>query len=113
MKQEDDYSIGELMVHLYQELLGEVVPSLRGVAVEWKHNFIVIYFYHDGPLNDQIYDHYGSIATEVIAHYANAVLDERVISLSYPAQLKNHQHWVYKRKEPFEDPSDETYLNNG
>lgn len=91
-------------------LLGEVNPSLRGVCFEWdkEKDQILIYFYHDGVISDNLKDHYESIGCEASADF---IFDDRLIksdfitlSLPYPQKLPNTCQWVYARREPFVDP---------
>ena len=64
------------MLSTRKALLGEVIPSLRGVAVNWNGNCIVVYYYHDGDINDIIRDHYSCINTEIIAGFHTNQIDE-------------------------------------
>src|ERR1700722_11506961 len=82
-------------------LLGEINPSLRGVCFEWDktNDEILVYFYHDGILSDNIKDHYESIGCEASADF---IFDNRliksdfiVVSLPYPQQLPHAHFWVY------------------
>lgn len=100
----EEHTIGRLLFCARERLLGEVIPSLRGVAVEWNGDCIVLYFYHDGPLNEEIRDHYACIGTEIVADFSKATIDDKIISLKHPIPLPPHEHWAYRRKEPFVDP---------
>jgi len=106
MKQESNHSIVELLCTVRERMLGEIIPSLRGIAVEWENNCIILYFYHDGQISDAIEEHYTGIGAEVVSDYANVGIKEEVISFPYPEILPKKQYWAYRRKEPFEDPSD-------
>lgn len=88
-----------LMLVAQSALLGEVVISLRGVAVDWDNNTIIIYFYNDGEISPKLENDYISIGTEIVANYSEADIDEQIIRLDYPAQLPDHKFWVYRRKE--------------
>lgn len=80
-------------------LLGEIVPSLRGVAVDWIDNTILVYFYHDGAMSEELQNDYSSIGTEIVANYSDADIDEKIIRLDYPHKLPEHNYWTYRRKE--------------
>lgn len=93
------HTIVSLLLATQRALLGEVVPSLRAIAVEWKDNTILIYFYNDGGISKELEHDYSSIAAEVVANYSDADVDEKIIRLDYPAKLPEHQYWAYRRKE--------------
>ncbi len=96
---EDLYKYTDLILATQSALLGEIVSSLRGVAVDWGDNTILIYFYNDGEISDELENDYSCIGTEVVANYSNAHIDEKIIRLDYPNKLPEHRFWVYKRKE--------------
>jgi|ERR1700722_10599254 len=80
-------------------LLGEVIPSLRGVAVGWSDKTILLYFYNDGKITDEIFDCFSEIGTEIISDFSDALINDHIIRLDYPQPLPFHEHWVFKRKE--------------
>jgi hypothetical protein len=93
-----DYSYLKLAAQT--ALLYEVSPSLRGVAVEWIENTIVVYFYNDGEISEDLHDDFISAGTGIIAHYKDGIIiDEKIMRLDYPTSLPHHEHWVYRRKE--------------
>ena len=95
----DDNSIVELLLAAQRALLGEVVPSLRGVAVEWNNHTILIYFYNDGEVLPELWNDYSCIGTEVVASFSTAYIKEKIIRLDYPNKLPEHKYWAYRRKE--------------
>lgn len=88
-----------LLLNTLGALLGEVVPSLRGVAVDWKDNTILMYFYNDGELSDELENDYSCIGTEVVASYYDAMINETIVRLDFPNPLPEHKYWAYRRKE--------------
>jgi hypothetical protein len=95
----DSHSYCDLKLAAQRGLLYEVGPSLRGVAVQWIDNTIVIYFYNDGEITENLHDDFISVGTSVVANYYEALIDEKIIRLDYPKPLPSHEHWVYRRKE--------------
>ena len=92
-------------------LIGEINPSLRGIAFDWdsENTLIFIYFFHDGEITSAIEDHYSCIEAEATTrfYYKNCLFshDFKVIRIDYPKELPKDHSWIYCRKEPFEDPS--------
>ncbi len=97
----DPYKYTNLKLATQSALLGEVVSSLRGVAVDWNNNTILIFLYNDGKISKELENDYSCIGTEVVANYSDADIDERVIRLDFPNKLPDHKHWVFRRKEPY------------
>lgn len=93
------YNYSDLLLACQSALLNEVTPSLRGLAVEWSSLTLIMYFYHDGPMTDDLEQDYSCIATEVVANYCDAFLKEKFIQLDFPKPFPEHKHWVYKRNE--------------
>lgn len=96
---EDSHNYSYLMLAAQRGMLGEVGPSLRAVAVDWINNDIVVYFYNDGEITEELHDDFISITTDITTHFNNAMVDEKIIRLDYPKPLPFHEHWVYRRKE--------------
>ncbi len=103
---EEDRSLETLLLSCQRALIGEVTPSLRGVAVKWRDDCILMIFYHQGVLNQGIENEYYCIATEVIADYIDAKIAEKIIRCDAPKPLPKFENTnlVYLRKEPFIDP---------
>jgi hypothetical protein len=99
MNEEENYSYSSLIWYTQRALWQEIVPYFRGVAVEWKNDIIVLYFYIDGEISQELHDDCTSIGAEVIACYIKAKITEEIVRLDYPHLLPKHQHWVYRRKE--------------
>ena len=78
-------------------MLGENLPTLRGIAGEWKNLVITIYFYNDGEVTEEIAEAYSCIATEVLAHFDYATIDEHIIRRDIPLTLPEHDHWALKK----------------
>jgi hypothetical protein len=88
-----------LFLNTQKALLGEVVSSLRGVAIDWEGDTILMYFYNDGEISDELENDYRCIGTEVVADYYDAYIDDKVIRLDFPTPLPQHEYWAYRRKE--------------
>ena len=91
----------DLLLATQRALLGEVVSSLRGVAVDWNNNTILVYFYNDGEISDKLKYNYNCIAAEVVASFCEAHINEKINRLDYPNELPKHKFWAYIRKEGF------------
>ncbi len=89
----------DLLLVTQRALLGEVISSLRGVAIEWNKNIIAIYFYHDGEISPELWNDFSCVATEIVANFNNAKISEKIIRLDYPVRLPEHKYWAYYRKE--------------
>lgn len=111
INQSDEQFISEVELSIYRALLGEVIPSLREIAIIWKEaeELIFIYFFHDGQITTAIKDHYSCIVAEVDADYWGrpAWCNHEVIRCDYPTSIPKNEDLivVYKRREPFTDPS--------
>lgn len=99
MVNNNSYKYINLILVTQAALLDEVVPSLRGVAVDWDDNTILAYFYNDGEISEELRNDYSCIGTEIVSNYSTAHISEKIIRLDYPAKLPKHEHWVYRRKE--------------
>lgn len=93
--------IVNLLLATQRALLSEVVPSLRGVAVDWDDNTILVYFYNDGEISDELWNDYSCIGTEIVSSFSTAHISEKIIQLDYPSKLPKHEYWAFRRKEPF------------
>ncbi len=71
-------NIIDLLLVTQRALLGEVIPSLRGVAVEWKNNTIVVYFYHDGEISPELWNNFSCVVTEIVANFSSAKISEKI-----------------------------------
>ena len=95
---------------LSKALLDEMVPSLRGVAYEWdkENKSVLIYFYNEGVVTQSLEDHYSVIDNEASTRFfwdgKLVEHDFKIIRIDSPKSLPEHEYWVYRRKEPFEDP---------
>ena len=96
-KCEDTYT--ELRISAQMALLGEVVPAVRGVAVDWGGTAIPMYFYNDGGISSELKDDFHSIGGEVVSFFSDASIEEKIVRLDYPAEFPPHKFWVYRRKE--------------
>lgn len=100
----------KIKLAICQAFLGEINPSLRGVAFDLIHNEnkVFIYFYHEGIVTDAIENHYSCIESEASNYffYNGKLLDHdfSVIRIDSPEVLPDHEYWVYIKKEPFTDP---------
>jgi|688.fasta_scaffold27635_8 hypothetical protein len=74
--------------------------NVRAVSVAWKEkeNTAVINFYLDGESTDEEIEDLSVISTEIIAHCANALLEENFIRLDYPGPLPA-ENIAYRREE--------------
>jgi hypothetical protein len=77
----------------------EHFPSLRGIAVDWEDNTIVMCFYNDGEISEELENDYRCVGTEVVAQYSDAYIHEEIMRVDSPQSLPQHKYWAYKRKE--------------
>lgn len=90
----------ELLLAAQGGLLDAVTPNLRGVAVEWLENTVLVFFYYDGAISDLDQKTASIVSTEVVADFFDADIKERITRLDYPNRLSQHDFWAYRRKEP-------------
>lgn len=94
-----DKNFRTLLLNTQKALLGKIVPSLRGAAVDWDESTILMYIYNDGEISTDSENSYRLAGEEVLACYTDAHLNEKIVRLDFPSQLPKHEYWVYKRKE--------------
>lgn len=77
------------------------ISKLRGVEAVWDEieNTAKITFYYDGAITEDELEDYSVANTEIIAHCANAMLEEKFIRLDSPNELPKSEFWAYKREE--------------
>ncbi len=102
----EEYTYSYLLSAAQMGLLYEVVPSIRGVAVDWQQKTILVYFYIDGEISEELREDCSCIGTEIVAHFTEAKIDERIIRVDYPNVLPRHAYWVYLRYEDKTVPQD-------
>ena len=88
-----------LKLSVQRALLGEIVPSMRGVAIDYDGPDIIVYFYNDGEIDDDLHDNFTSIGAEIIADFPTMIIDEKILNIPFPQALPSHSHWAYLRKE--------------
>ena len=96
-----DNKVISLLLSAQRALLGIVTPVLRGVAVEWNGEDIIIYFYNDGQISEELEDDYMCVGSEIISDFTSGIIDEKIVRLDLPAPLPKHDLWAYRRKESF------------
>jgi len=77
----------------------EHFPSLRGISVDWRENTIVMYFYNNGEISEELENDYRCVGTEVVAQYSDAHIDDKIIRIDSPKPLPQHRYWAYKKNE--------------
>lgn len=113
MIMEVNKTINSVKFFLRRALLGMVIPSMRAICLDWKskedHSKLV--FFHDGEVDDDIYDWYSTIESEASSgDWGDSINSFKssfeVISLKYPEPVPEDKYiaTLYHRKEPFEDP---------
>lgn len=83
-------------------LLGAVTANLRAVVVELEQEkkHLLIYFYYDGEINDQIYDIASSAITEITAYFLPEYsYEEHIERLDFPSPIPGSGVLVYERYE--------------
>ncbi len=101
----ETHSYSEVLHSLKRALKREIVPAFRGIAVEWKketifsQDMILLFFYIDGPISEDLRDLCGTIGAEVISDFCEGGIQENIIRHDAPSPLPEHTFWVYKRKE--------------
>ena len=95
------HTVSALLLNTQRALLGEIESSFRAITVEWQDHMIIVYFYIDGVISEELRDKCTSIATEIVAAYIDVGITEKIIRLDYPQEIPIHPHWAYRREEPF------------
>lgn len=85
----------ELVLITKNILSRESFSSLRGVAVDWNANTIVIYFYNGGPVSEELENDFRCIGTEVVSQYFDATIDEHIERVDEVHPLPQHSYWAY------------------
>jgi hypothetical protein len=90
----------QVLLSVQRALLGEVFPSLRGVALGWDDRRIGIVCYIDGPISTSDQDRLASVETEVQADFSEAYeIELEIVRCDAPAKMAPLQAWAYLRRE--------------
>ena len=109
----DQDTISTVQLCIFSALSSMALPSLRAICLDWKpkSDLATIVFFHDGEINDDLYDWYSTIEFEASCEPWGEYISEykkrfEVISLKYPESIPEDRYTatLYHRKEPFEDP---------
>ena len=105
--EEEEITPNSLILSATRGLLCEIRPKMRQVSISYdeKEETVSLYIYYNEPLtqDEENYDISGTIMTEIISLYPQAVdlyWDEHNIVLPYPAKIPEEGICVYKRFEP-------------
>lgn len=91
--------LASLQLSLQRALLDEVLPSLRGVAVDLNAE-PTIYFYFDGALTVEANESVSTTMAEALADLAGGrTLSDHIVRLDAPMRLPDHDTWVFRRRE--------------
>ena len=79
------------------QIPSEEFPSLRGIALaEDQNKTLNVHYYNDGPISQELKEHYRIIGTEILSQSGYARLHECFVRLDAPEQLPQHSNWLYK-----------------
>lgn len=100
MKAEDVQISHKILSSVAIALLGEVVPSLRAIAIEWGECRIRTVSYYDGaPTEDDLYLA-EIIERELREDFGDAwSIRTEVVRRDTPAKMEPLRAWAFKRKE--------------
>jgi hypothetical protein len=76
------------------------LSKIRAVEALWDalENTAKITFYYHGPATESELENFSIANTEIIAHCADARLEEKFIRLDQPSNLPKSEHWAYGHK---------------
>lgn len=81
-------------------LSGEVFPALRALYVDWDKELVYLYFYYDGEISEDDHESAECVATQIISHFSDHLLEIEILRIDYPRPLPNAGILVYQRREP-------------
>ena len=93
-----------LLLGSQRALLGEVIPELRAVIVNYDFEDLIltVNFYYDCEVTNEIYDLSSCIATEISCNFTIDELnhvDENILEWRHPKKIPTHENLVFLRKE--------------
>lgn len=92
----------DLLLASTQALLGSVTPELRALSVGIRENYVLVWIYYDGFLNENQVDELDIISTEIFAFCPlddTLMIETEIVRLDAPAPIPHHGELVYLRKE--------------
>jgi len=100
MKAEDVQISHKIISSVAIALLGEVVPSLRAVAVDWsEHRIRTISYYEGAPTEDDLYLA-EIIRSELREDFGEGwAITTEVVRRDAPAKMEPLRSWAFYRKE--------------
>lgn len=79
------------------QISSEEFPSLRGITLAKDQNKTCnVHYYNDGPISQELKDHYRSIGTEMLSQSGCTRLHENFVRLDSPEPLPQRSNWIYK-----------------
>ena len=109
MKQMTESMMGSLKLTIHEALWGKVIPSLRGIILDWKSDTsqTTLLFFHNGEITEAIRNHYVAIYNDVRNNFSvTPPLEYKIIRCDAPKLLPKQNFVIYIRREPFENPTD-------
>ena len=94
--------LNTLLLDIQRALLDAVVAQLRAVTadVDIKDKKLILYFFYDGEISDELFDLVSVAATEAGGTLSDYFTDEHCLRLDYPKKIPIQGRLVYLRKEP-------------
>ncbi|MCF2500432.1 MULTISPECIES: hypothetical protein [Dyadobacter] len=91
----------EVLISIQRALLGEIYPSIRGIAVGYEGDvkFKIIYYLDREP-SEEDYENISDVAGQVLADINFSKVEELCIYTKEPfSKLDCMEAWVYIRRE--------------
>jgi hypothetical protein len=90
----------QLLLSVQRALLGEVFPSLRGVAVGWDSYRLHVVCYIDGAIADTDLERLQEVETEIAADFpADYEVQLDTIRCDTPTVMPSLIAWAFLRRE--------------
>lgn len=104
-------TITSVVLEVQGAMFDMIVPSLRAVCFAWeeKSETSRLVFFHDGEVNDDLFDLYSTIESDATCvPWGKYIKSNQLVitPLKYPKPIPEQDFFltIYHRKEPFEDP---------
>jgi hypothetical protein len=94
-----------ILLSVQRALIGEIVPNMRAISVEWTSQNIHLWVYIDGPIDEQTREDFDAVViTQIIADFPNPDNHDPVVKFDFvrcdsPEKLDCRGVLVYARKE--------------
>lgn len=92
-----------LRATIQHALIGEITPEIRAISVQGRARSVDLWFYIDGPVNEQLQTDLNAGARDLVLEEYQDAADFEVrfhyVRCDHPAELQCTGTWIYGRKE--------------